>query len=290
MRKILVLRGGALGDFLVTLPALALLRARWPEADIRFVGNTTAAALGVQVRLLDHVDSQHAGHWRALYATKSLPDALRDQLAAYDLIVNYWPDPDRVLARHFPIHAHQTFLTTGAHPSLTPAAAHYCAVLQPLGLHATRFDYSLMTPQADQTWVALHPGSGSPRKNWPLARWAALADWLRLPLGLQVFIVSGEAEPPDILSNHGTPWRNLPLSELATHLSRCGLFIGHDSGISHLAAATGTPSLLLFGPTDPATWAPPYPLVRVLRSGSELTTIILTAVQEAVTAMRADQT
>ncbi len=46
------------------------------------------------------------------------------------------------------------------------------------------------------------------------------------------------------------------------------VFLGHDSGISHLAAAVGTPALLLFGPTDPAIWAPENPQVRVLRSPS----------------------
>jgi heptosyltransferase-2 len=60
--------------------------------------------------------------------------------------------------------------------------------------------------------------------------------------------------------------QNLPLPALANLLQNCSRFIGHDSGISHLAAAVGTPSLLLFGPTDPAIWAPQNPPVRVLRS------------------------
>jgi heptosyltransferase-2 len=58
--------------------------------------------------------------------------------------------------------------------------------------------------------------------------------------------------------------RHLPLPQLAAVLERCRLFLGHDSGISHLAAATGAPCLLLFGPTDPAVWAPPNPGVHVL--------------------------
>ena len=62
--------------------------------------------------------------------------------------------------------------------------------------------------------------------------------------------------------------QNLPLTELAHRLHEATVFLGHDSGISHLAAAVGTPALLLFGPTDPAIWAPPNPQVRVLRSPS----------------------
>jgi heptosyltransferase-2 len=60
--------------------------------------------------------------------------------------------------------------------------------------------------------------------------------------------------------------KNLPLTALANLLQNCASFLGHDSGISHLAAAVGTPALLLFGPTDPAIWAPQNPQVRVLRA------------------------
>lgn len=52
---------------------------------------------------------------------------------------------------------------------------------------------------------------------------------------------------------------------LACWLARARLYIGNDSGITHLAAAVGTPVLALFGPTDPAVWAPRGPHVRVVR-------------------------
>ena len=75
---------------------------------------------------------------------------------------------------------------------------------------------------------------------------------------------------------------NLPLPELAAVLSRCRLFLGHDSGVSHLVAAVGTPCVLLFGPTDPAMWAPPGDHVRVLRRGPILDTISVDDVLAAV--------
>ena len=92
MRKILVLRGGALGDFIVTLPALALLRQRWPHAHLEFVGNATAAALAAH--LVDRIHSQHESRWSALYSTAPLPVAFAAELATFDLILNFWPDPD----------------------------------------------------------------------------------------------------------------------------------------------------------------------------------------------------
>ena len=60
--------------------------------------------------------------------------------------------------------------------------------------------------------------------------------------------------------------QNLPLPVLGAILAGCRAFVGHDSGISHLAAAAGAPCILLFGPTDPAVWAPANPGVRVLAS------------------------
>ena len=60
--------------------------------------------------------------------------------------------------------------------------------------------------------------------------------------------------------------RDLPLVELAAALAGCRALLGHDSGISHLAAALGLPTLALFGPTDPAQWAPRGPAATWLRA------------------------
>ena len=60
--------------------------------------------------------------------------------------------------------------------------------------------------------------------------------------------------------------RDLPLVHLAAILGQCALFIGHDSGISHIAAAVGTPSLLMFGGTDPKVWAPQNPNVKSVKA------------------------
>ena len=281
--RILVLRGGALGDFLVTLPALARLRQQWPEARLELAGNATAAALGVRQGLLDAAHSQHEARWSALYADAPLPAAFAEWLAGFDLVVNFWPDPDGLLARRFPLRAGQTFLTASATPDTVPAAAHFCAPLAALGAAKGNFHHPLRTyAPVKPARIALHPGSGSPRKNWPLDRWLALAHWLEADMGLDVFVITGEAEPAGLLSGVGRSLHARPLDDVADLLAGCRLFIGHDSGISHLAAAAGAPSVLLFGPTDPAIWAPPSPSVRVLRRGADLSAISLDDVCLAV--------
>jgi len=287
--RILVLRGGALGDFLVTLPALALLRQRWPDARIELIGNVTAAALARNAGLLDAVYSQHEAGWGGLYGASPLPPAQARWLATFDLVVSYWPDPAGELRRRFPARPGQTALFGAALPTEAPAAAHYCAPLRQLGLIPTTLHFPLRTPSPDNLLVALHPGSGSPCKNWPADRWLALARWLEEELHARLLVVTGEAESADLLAGIGQPARHLPLDQLADRLARCRLFLGHDSGVSHLAASAGAPCVLLFGPTDPAMWAPPGAHVRVLRRGPDLSAISIADVRQAVRSVLPDQ-
>lgn len=275
MRKILVLRGGALGDFLVTLPALALLRARWPAATIELVGNATAAALAVDAGLLTRAHSQHESRWSALHAAAPLPCSFARELATFDLVINFWPDPDGDLARHFQKSSALVFLSSSALPTIAPAAAHYCALLHKLGLTPTAFVHSLATPSPAAHFIALHPGSGSSQKNWTLSRWVKICEYLTCTPCADLLIITGEADTAaaSALARFGIPAHQLPLRELVVRLTQCRLFLGHDSGISHLAAACGVPSLLLFGPTDPAVWAPPAPNVTVIQRGPTLRSI-----------------
>jgi len=312
MKRILVLRGGAVGDFLVTLPMLGLLRARWPRAAIELVGNARAAELGVRGGCLDAVHSQSEARWSALYADAPLPPPLTAWLATFDLIVSFWPDPDGTLARRFPLHPGQRFLSGASAPMLAPAARHFCEVLRPLGLSTTDFRSRLPSlrhfpgsplspplpagavPEAGDAVgrsIAIHPGSGSVRKNWPIDRWRELVARLDWP----VLLVLGEAEQGPWRAPAVTGWRtggrqpveishDLPLPALADRLALCRFFLGHDSGISHLAAAVDTPCVLLFGPTDPAMWAPPGDHVRVIRRGDSLDAIGVNDVLHAVDA------
>ena len=315
MKKIMVLRGGALGDFLVTLPALGLLRARWPQARIELVGHARAAELALPGGLLDAVHSQHEARWAALYGREPLPAGLHARLAAFDLVVNYWPDPDGALAAHFPTHTGQTWVTAAALPAVSPAARHYCAALRPLGLATTDYGtrlavekFEIRNPQSETNRpgtnaikletqnakprtpnpapIAIHPGSGSPRKNWPVERWVEVAGGLRGQAPL--LIVGGEADTAAVaaLAAFGEVAQNLPWPELARRLAACQRFLGHDSGVSHLAAAVGPPCVLLFGPTDPAMWAPPGDHVSIVRRGPELSAISVDAVWAAVAAQR----
>lgn len=305
MRKILVLRGGALGDFIVTLPALALLRQRWPEARIELAGNATAAVLALNRGLIDAAHSQHEARWSALFGSAPLRDDFAAWLGEFDLVLNYWPDPEGELRRRFPLRAGQMRLNAAALPTLAPAAAHYCEPLRALGLETTQYCFPLAPLDCTRDvriappFIAVHPGSGSPKKNWPIERWRELIAALPTPASL----ILGEAElelagaqscrafPVETGRSKTAPLQlvNRPLEELVAHFAQCGLFLGHDSGISHLAAACGVSCVLLFGPTDPTLWAPRAPHVSVLRRGPELSAISVAEVRQALLAALADR-
>lgn len=141
--------------------------------------------------------------------------------------------------------------------------------------------------------VILHPGSGGHAKCWPLDRFATLAQSL-LQLNLPVLPLLGEVEldtwPPEVLDL----WTRClgarfcrDLQELCDVLRTARLFIGNDSGPTHLAAQLGLPTLALFGPTDPRRWCPLGPSVRVLAppSPQSMDWLQAAAVLEAAAAM-----
>jgi len=106
----------------------------------------------------------------------------------------------------------------------------------------------------DESFVAIHPFSGSARKNWPLERFEELARRIGMP-------VRWCAGLEERLANAA---RFDNLYELAQWLAGARLYIGNDSGITHLAAAAGTPVVAVFGPSDPVVWAPRGERVRIV--------------------------
>jgi heptosyltransferase-3 len=103
-------------------------------------------------------------------------------------------------------------------------------------------------PRQDGGFAVIHPFSGSRKKCWPLERYRELAR--RLEPRMPVFWCAGPEEPlPGAVHIDD-------LYELACWLATARVYIGNDSGITHLAAAVGTPVVALFGPTDPRIWAP----------------------------------
>ncbi len=299
MNRILLIRGGALGDFVVTLPLLRLLRERWPEAHIELLGHPRLAEIAVKRHYLDDARSVNHGPLSAFFMPQAVldPDWM-DYIGDFDLVLSFFYDPDQLfltnLRRCNPLEilTHSPRVPEGY---IHPAARHFAGIVEPLGLQLGPDAASDLFPLPEDEGaaeaflsglkpgarlVAIHPGSGSESKNWPVAAWAELGRQLVAARpDVTLLMIEGEADAAAGLAL-AEAWRDLPhlrarmlpLPILAAVLRKAVLFLGHDSGVTHLAAATrrDLPVVALFGPSDPLVWAPPRKGVTVLRAPTTL--------------------
>ncbi|MGH7930082.1 MAG: glycosyltransferase family 9 protein, partial [Candidatus Binatia bacterium] len=119
--------------------------------------------------------------------------------------------------------------------------------------------------------LVMAPGSGAREKNWPAPYFAAVGRWWRKRSGGEVVVLLGPVERErggfDKLAEDFIAARNLNLAQVAALLSRGDLYFGNDSGITHLAAVLGVPTVAVLGPSDPQRWAPRGPKVSLLSLG-----------------------
>lgn len=235
---------------------------------------------------LDEVWDSGEARWVHLFSDGDLPPPLRERLARFQLALIFGPHPqatlqDRLRLAGIPaVHWLPSFPETDGEAVAALQARH----LAGLGLTYVPGPFKLeMGPDPEVElpelpgpgpWMAVAPGSGSRRKNWPLAHYYEVSRALGWEYGLGVVWLAGPAEgemlpylEPLAQAQGQLLLTNRPLARVARVLSHCRLYIGNDSGLTHLAAAVAGPEVLaLFGPTDPRVWAPLGPRVRTLRA------------------------
>jgi heptosyltransferase III len=272
--QIVVLRGGALGDIVLTLPILQALRDFYPDCLITFVAPYPQAILarGYADRILDLNSARLIG----LFNPETLPThEVREALRA-NLILSYLSDPDKTIEQKLASSATIKFLQGPFKLDLDrrPAVEQLSQPLRALGISSIdpvpRLTASPSTRPLNR--LAIHPGSGSPRKNWPLNHWASLLGELVSSFD-EVLLISGEADSdvteeirPLVPVAKLRRCVNRSLWELVSELRQSAFFIGQDSGVTHVAAAAGVRTVALFGPSDPMIWAPNGDHVMVIES------------------------
>jgi heptosyltransferase-2 len=301
MKRILVIRGGAIGDFIFTLPVFEALKIRDPDAEVDILGYSGIAELAVGRRHAANLRRVDGAEWAALFSPQGqLGEAERRYLSGFDETYCVWPDGDGVIG--------ENLLRAGSRKvvSVDPAPVegkgvhvvdHIARQCERAGLAIPYREPHLYPSERDRKWVerylrvsgagdrpllALSPGSGSASKNWPADHYAAVArHWVERRGN--ALIVSGPAEEKTAgglrrsLGEDGVFFlSNEPLPCVAAALERCEAFVGNDSGITHMAAAVRTPTLAIFGRTNPGVWQPRAPRVKVLQPappGAELATL-----------------
>jgi hypothetical protein len=267
---------GELGDLLLAGPALTAVSQHYPEARFIGVGKPALWDLLAGTLPLESIWEGGEAVWSGLFQEQGgFSSLLKERLTGIDLALVFSPrERPGFLAR----------LVEGGirHAVWIPSfpaggSEHVTAIqarrLRELGIAASPGPFRLrLEPEAEELTefrptdriLALAPGSGGPAKNWPLSRYYEVARALAWEAGLKVVWLAGPAEERILSYIQGLAaaqgqkvWANQPLSRVARLLARVQVYLGGDSGLTHLAAAAGTPRVVaLFGPTDPRVWAP----------------------------------
>ncbi len=299
--KILVIRGGAIGDFILTLPVLKALRTMFPSAGVEVLCSHRVGDLAVA--------SGHADDFRPLEARGLAPFfAPNGQLDAdwrmyfnrFAVVISYLFDYDGTFQSNVLKSGAMQFIQ-GIHRPSDTATNHASdqllktleavAIFDADGSPELRFEETSASGKkaGQEAVVALHPGSGSESKNWPLNRWLILAEALAADPRIRILLVGGEADQKRLQAitrvlpaDRTTQLFQQPLTQVARELQSASLFVGHDSGISHLAAAIGLRGILLWGPTNEVVWRPRSERFDVIRHPAGIAAIQPDVVHAAI--------
>lgn len=286
--RILFIRLSALGDVLLATPAVRALKKRFPSACIHWLVEKPYMPL---LAGNPHVEPL-AYHKRGTHQGASGLWKLRRQLgeARYDLVVDLQGKPRTWLLRSAGRTSHAVRKRTAGQALLAlvghdpPRAAlhavdQYLQALEPLGVEPDGRHMDLMItesmrveadPVVRGSPIGLSVATRWPTKDWPVERWAALAQQL-VKQGEQVLLLGGPGEAramEGVRAAVGEPIRDtaaLSVGGLAAAVARCKAVVSGDSGPVHMASAVGTPVVALFGPTSPQRWGPISPRSRVIR-------------------------
>ncbi|MDZ4816510.1 MAG: glycosyltransferase family 9 protein [Verrucomicrobiota bacterium] len=301
MVKVLVIRGGAIGDFILTLPALKALRDYYPSIEMHVIGLRCVIELVHRRFYADSIQSiESASLARYFTANAELPQDLNDYFSSFDQIVSFLYDPDDIFKPNLKRAGAPRVLSVNPlvqSDSKVHATEWLAKALSELGVNCTDLQPRLFLHEHEvfqsttQGHIVFHPGSGSIKKNWPLDQWQQLVESILTKLPCDIFLITGEADTQAVplvdllMAAHPTRirhWHHPPLINLAGLIKSSMVFAGHDSGTTHIANAVGCPVVALFGPTDPAIWGPNGPRVQILRNSFDRVDVSLQSVKTAI--------
>ena len=304
--KALIIRPGALGDTLMLLPSLANIPDQW---TITFVGRQPGLDF-IRDFVKYSMDLEGPG-WHRLFLER--PARERLPVLRTDIAVAFFTDKDGVIRRnlnkyfpHTPIHLFSSLPVAG---EKTHIARYLSNCLKKAGFPVnprTAFKnaqnrplMSLKHPSRSRDTVVVHPGSGGLHKNHPHGFWLRLLERLVRERDFQKLtpmILLGPAEgslyslfKENLESIRGKICFCPDKQTLNRLLGKAGLYLGHDTGITHLAAMLGIPTIALFKENNMAQWYPLGPIVRVIQNKEPGASLIEQVIKEAKELSRALQ-
>ena len=294
-RRCLVIFPGALGDFLCFLPALQCLSQ---GKGVDLLAHSEFAALvpsTVKVSSLERYEIR-----RLFIPGAGQEKRLRDFFNSYSSIFSWSGAGQSTFVRELRKASHGRARVFPFQPEVQSQqhqSDYYFACIAEQSRNGGLVEISLK-PEAvawsERYWqqqflvgkpvMALAPGSGSREKNWPEAFFLAVAEWWRRQTRGSVIVILGpveeEREDYKALCEEAVVARSLNLAELSALLERSDLYLGNDSGVSHLAAALGVATAVLFGPSNVARWAPLGKNVTILTQSTECSPCAVAAMKD----------
>jgi heptosyltransferase-2 len=289
VKRVLIAHAGALGDFIVTLPAVAALRAAFPRAEFTLLGKPEYLFLVRELFGFGSCRDVRRADVVPMFGEDGVHGDLAQWLGGFDLAVSWLGGAERTVNRNLArlvgrVVAAEPFPPAGR---IVHVSDYLLETIRPLVGEKNLgtvpgFSGSWQTKPGDSPQVSplvvVQPGSSGKRKWWPAGRFAEVARRLSGKLRAGIVLLLGPAEEgcdelvepfradrPEIV-------RGRSLEEVAALLrDRARLYLGNDSGVTHLAALCGAPTVAIFGPTDARVWGPRGSRVRVvLAPGGDL--------------------
>jgi heptosyltransferase-3 len=285
--RIAIIRLRSLGDCVLSTPAIHLLKQARPDLEIAVVAEDRFAdvfrnspqigfVLSPSLRAIRLFEpaltlNLHGGT-RSARLTLLSGAPLR---AGFDIFKPAW-------VYNLPIPtAQQTLgITRRVH-----TAEHAASAMFHLGVPITEVPRATIYAAPDRLienpYAVIHPFAANSTKQWPVASFRRLADYLSHTLRLEPVIIGGPADDVTPFAPYRT-FANAPLGQIAQLMRDATIFLGNDSGPAHIAAAFGRPQVVIFGPSDSEIWAPWKTRAEVLKAEGPIETITVDQAIQAV--------
>src|SRR3989338_1887497 len=285
--RILIINSSSIGDFILFLPTLFAIRKKSPQGYIELMGKSEILGLAENRFYVNKGISIEINSLSNFFLEKdNLPDSLVKYFKSVQIIFKFLNDREGIFLKNLKrTGAEKIYSLDKPSPEAFKehATIEYSKIIKPLGIElnikkpkiflnkqdrkfADNFIKSKLSINQKNYYVAIHPGSGSKKKNWSFDNFVKLSEKLKNEFNCNILLLSGPAESPKIIKekNCFINASGLSLIELASILEKCSLYIGNDSGITHLASAVGIPVIAIFGPTNVNVWKPTGNNIRII--------------------------
>lgn len=284
MTSTLVWHQGALGDLILSLPTLHCLKVDKRVSRLHLISRTDICDILIESSLADEVSSAENGLFADIFVANKASQKASEFLRKFSSAFIFMKRPDDVFAENLMKHIPECFFISTGLPEgfVDHMSVYQVEQLKKLGIAGReipplKVKQSLLFDHCGKDVITIHPGSGGQKKCWSLDRFLKLMELLDREKRFYFYFILGPAEDPDLhrisekfISANGIDASLItdrPVSHIAPLLKSATVHIGNDSGITHLASALGTPTIAVFGPTDPKIWGPYGRRVSIVRAG-----------------------